>query len=211
MRCKHSFFSIDVINVDHKDGSRNHNCIRNLQLLCHECNTKKGFESAKDYYHRNLTEWITAPFDHCRQTRHSLYVSERTNVQDQDLMQPPVQVQIRAPTSEDLQGQAKKKIEDLEAAKTRTATMRVNDKCEKPFNKFLNELLDNGSAYSYDEYANAGAHQFECSKQTVQRYLDKRLDLPDCNPINGDLTIRKYHNKECVTFKDPERWYFKEK
>jgi len=181
--------------------------------LCQGCENKHGFASTKDM----RIDHLDGEKDHNCLLNLRL-TCNAFNVQPRPSARPyvyacacgyrPNQTLAQAERQAD-QG-IKVKLDDLEASKSRTATMRTNDRCEKPFNKWLNQMLDNGEAYSYDEYANAGSFKFECSSDTIKRYLNKRLDLPECNPINGDLILRLGPNgRLCLTWKDKERWYFK--
>lgn len=175
--------------IDHMDQDPDHNCPKNWRLVCNAFNVKK----------RQLPI-LPSPICVCD----CGYDPNQPKAPAGEGGDPEAPV-----LSEALAG-AKIRIDDLEADKTRTATMRKNDKCEAPFNKWLNSMLDDGEAYTYDEYSNAGALTFECSVETIKRYLNKRLDLPDCNPINGDLTLRPGKgNRLCVTWKERERFYFK--
>jgi len=179
-----------------------------MQLLCHDCNIAKGFEAAANMHKGpDGKSWLNSKYVNQRTCLDGLYVCENEHKQDQAQAHAGPGVPAKAGN----QAKASLPVDELEAAKTRTATMRKNDKCEAPFNAWLNVMLDNGEAYTYEEYANAGAFNFECSQETIKRYLNKRLDLPGCNPATGDLTLRRKGPKDhlCVTWRDPERWYFK--
>lgn len=210
---KKHILDLKKVRIDHIDQDTNHNCPLNLRLVCNAFNVR-----------RRQLPTMTAPICMralgngnvgvctCGYVPKPAPVSVDTPVSQPDQIPDPSTEgdPEEAPGLSEVLRQSKAKIEDMEADKTRTATMRKNDKCEKPFNKWLNGMLDAGEAYTYDEYANAGAFSFECSLDTIKRYLNKRLDLPDCNPINGDLTLRlAAGGRLCVAWKDRERWFFK--
>lgn len=180
------------------------NNLTNYQILCHACNIRKGMnedslcvctESPAKPEPSKTTEnnaVITATADNGN--GHAATHTTAPKVLDSAYMyaEKPVRVNIN----------------DLESDKTRTATMKKADKCKRPFNKWLDSMLDDGAAFTYDEYANAGANIFEASEATIKRYINERLDAPDCNPITGDLTLRiGPGGKLCLTYKKDH--YFK--
>jgi hypothetical protein len=213
--CKR-LLKIPDMRIDHiipvkANGSTND--LSNLQILCHACNIKKGMNEDAEFvcvcdattdggngngkHENNAVIPTTAVKDTLQQDLAATH-KEAPKVLDSAYMyvekSEPVQVIVN----------------DLESDKTRTATMKKADKCKGPWNRWLNEMLDNGEAYTYDEYAHAGANRFDCSEATIKRYMDDRLDAPDCNPIEGDLTFRMGPGgRLCVTWKDKERFYFK--
>jgi hypothetical protein len=91
---------------------------------------------------------------------------------------------FRYQTEQDLQRE-KADSEALQAAKedaALTPVMRVNKRCEKPFNEWITAMIQDGHKYDFETWCNAGATEFKCSPETVRKYLNKRT-----NPINGDL------------------------
>lgn len=217
--CKR-LLQIPDMRIDHiipvkANGSNN---LSNFQILCHACNVRKGMnedslcvctESAETTEPVKTAEnnAVIATTDgngnghaatHTTPTKvlDSVYMyAEKGNGKEKEKQKQeskPVRININ----------------DLESDKTRTATMKKADKCKRPFNRWLNSMLDNGEAFTYDEYANAGANIFEASEATIKRYINERLDAPDCNPITGDLTLRiGPGGKLCLTYKKDH--YFK--
>lgn len=93
----------------------------------------------------------------------------------------------------------KAEADSLQAAKedaALTPVMRVNKRCEKPFNEWLTGMIHDGLKYDFETWCNAGATEFKCSPETVRKYLNKRT-----NPINGDLYARTEDNDRYLAFK----------
>jgi len=78
----------------------------------------------------------------------------------------------------------RQRIDEEKDKPTITAAQRVNRRCERPFNRWLNAELQKGVLGTLEDWATGGAHLFECSQITTMRYLEKRI-----SPMTGDLTI----------------------
>lgn len=219
-RCKSPLASFPNIVVDHIDNSKHHNCLSNLQLLCYGCNNSKShwYHDRKEQEPAFSAEWLTCPYNAVFSGDQALYVCAETNTSEPTNIKVSYNENGTKETIEDMgdfekvtrsrpSGECefyRKKqttAAEVQDEKTKTATMRKNDRCEKPFNVWLNEQLRANAAFSIEEWCNGGANQFECSQESVWRYLKKRLDLPDCNPINGDLTLAPYQGKQVIVFK----------
>ena len=165
--------TIPAMQIDHIDGSENHNCVRNLRIVCGSRNIRLGMALAADlaFGFRQSPLWIEAPLN-LRQitTNQRLCMCGRPSTPDHvcQLTDPAVSA----------------RLEEEKDKPTLTAPMRKNKKCEAPFNDWLTSEIQKGARFTYEDWANAGAHTFECSPETTKRYLDKRL-----NPVTGDLSI----------------------
>lgn len=94
---------------------------------------------------------------------------------------------FRYQTEQDL-AKEKADADTLQAAKedaALTPVMRVNKRCEKPFHKWITDMIQSGLKYDFETWINAGGNEFKCSTETVRKYLNKRT-----NPINGDLIAK---------------------
>ena len=207
---------MDEMKVDEIDGSEHHNCISNKQLLCHSCNIKKGFQQKAERLANPAldTTWLQSSYATSRQA----YVCVSAGTGASASVSEPVQADASKQIDEDeteivheerpfsevyasRKKQSKPTGKEVKDDPNLTPTMRKNRECEKPFNQWLNQMLANGQNYSVEEWTNGGANQFDCSQETVWRYLKKRLDLPDCNPINGDLTLAPFQGKQVIVSK----------
>lgn len=212
-RCTHNFRSIDEIRVNHIDGNEDNNPadLSNYNMICNAANYDQWLEQQKVFDNQTA--------------RQSLYMC--VSASENEGMHPEEQTEARSDkdlSTSQLEPEQKSKLESMHevgpvgevfASRPRdrptgnevkdepnlTPTMRKNKQCEKPFNCWLDTGLLKGDSYSIEEWCNGGAKQFECSQESIWRYLKKRLDLPDCNPINGDLTLAPYHGKQIIIHK----------
>lgn len=182
------------------------NELSNYQILCHACNIRKGMNEDSLCVCTESTE-TTEPAKTAENNAVITTTDGNGNGKAATHTTAP-KVLDSAYMYAEIGQTVRKRVDDLESDKTRTATMKKADKCKRPFNRWLDSMLENGSAFTYDEYANAGANIFEASEATIKRYINERLDAPDCNPITGDLTLRiGPGGKLCLTYKKDH--YFK--
>jgi hypothetical protein len=168
--------TIPQMKIDHIDGSENHNCVRNLRIICHGQNIKRGMSLALDLEYALSPDprWIKSP----------LSPEDRSGESSLTFVCVGKDKRISANVDTPADPEVVKRLDAEKDRSTITATMRVNRRCEAPFNSWLNTEIQKGARFTYDEWANSGAHIFECSQETTKRYLDKRL-----NPMSGDLSI----------------------
>lgn len=175
-----------------KDGGSD--AIENLKALCRVCHTHATLHEIRT----RQRLYVCGQEDGQENTSAYTLTDEQEQPEEKSEMET---IRIDRPMSSGFIVRKKQSASDVQDEKTKTATMRKNDRCEKPFNAWLDEMLVGGYRYSIEEWCNGGANQFECSQESVWRYLKKRLDLPDCNPINGDLTLAPYQGKQVVVHK----------
>jgi len=196
-----------------KDGGSD--AIENLQACCRSCHTKITIQEQRTRQGSCMCVQADAgavtatTTDAIKQEQVDADAEELEDLGENEEVVAEVNgrqiVKVTRPFSESTHiRQPKKKkptADDVEDAKTKTAPMRVNERCEKPFNEWLNAGLAKGQAFEIEEWCNGGASEFNCSQEAIWRYLKKRLDLPKCNPINGDLTLATLHERQVVVFK----------
>jgi len=220
----HLLTDIDLMRIDHIDQNEDHNCLDNLRLVCNSFNVKVRQqpiltslrvkkENCKCGYAPvpagapapasepapavASTTTITQEGDRFYINNPALAKILEDVAAGKDLdADPPL-----APTRAQAQVQEQPPPDLLESEKEESAltpTMRKNRRCEKPFNKWLTERLAEGARRDFQTWCDAGANRFECSPDTIRKYLSKR-----CNPENGDLVIVKPDNEApaYITFK----------
>lgn len=207
--CLLPFSHIDAMNVDHIDNDPDHRCLANKQLLCTECNNR--FNKVRIFDSRlNGVQTLRVRKENCKcgyvpagasapdpdQVTKIRHVGDRHYITEPTLAgilanvatgkDPTEGLSPAAPVDPELERRQAQVLSDEKEDAALTPTMRKNKKCEKPFNKWLNQRIAEGARHNFQEWCNAGANRFECSPDTIRKYLDKRT-----NPENGDLTVIK--------------------
>lgn len=178
--CKRLIATFDDCVIDHKDGSKHHNCLRNLQLMTVPCNVKKGEMQGRQVMvdqERDPT-WLTSKLDLENEgmQKHKLTCN---------LCRDPVAPATLPPTDPADSAKKRAAIIDREVGKPEESpSMRANRINQTIYRNTLRMLVLSG-----EEVTTRRAIYGIAKRKSIPSATCKRYFLEETDPHEGDFYV----------------------